>query len=74
MQMVKKFNRAYADEVRVCMALYRVESKAIDLVVTCNIPLKSERGSMGEAELTAVQADFDVFVRSLRIVDHGLFA
>lgn len=74
-QHVPKFNQASADEVRIFMALYRVETKGIDLVVTFNVPTKSsDGGAVGQDGWQPFQADFDAFVRSLRIVDQGLFA
>lgn len=74
-QMVDKFNHTAPDEVQILMALYRIESKAIDLVLTFNIPLKSvDEGKSQDAIVRKAQADFNAFARSLRIVDYGLFA
>ncbi len=74
-QHVKKFNRARADEVRVLLGLFRVEHKNIDLVVSCNVPVKSgDGGAVGEEGFNGAKSDFDNFVKSLRIVDFGLFA
>ncbi|TFK42899.1 hypothetical protein BDQ12DRAFT_758590 [Crucibulum laeve] len=74
-QSVKKFNRAIPDKVRIFMALYRVDSKRIDVVVTFNVPTKAIDGGAVNAEgLQKANADFDEFVRSFRIVDFGLFA
>jgi len=73
-QFVPKFNHIAADKVQVLMALYRVEEKSIDLVVTFNIPLEVVgEGRINQQELERAQADFDAFSRSLRIVDFGLF-
>ncbi|KAL0577248.1 hypothetical protein V5O48_004736 [Marasmius crinis-equi] len=75
MQSVSKYNREQVDEVRILMALYRVEEKPIDLVVTFNVPLTSADGGAVSAEgLKTVEGQFDTFIRSLRIVDYGLFA
>jgi hypothetical protein len=74
-QRVQKFNRTQPDEVKILMALYRVEEKAIDLVVTFNVPVIAEDGgAVGPDGLKASKEQFDTFVRSLRIVDFGLFA
>ncbi|KAI3610745.1 ran guanine nucleotide release factor [Moniliophthora roreri] len=74
-QRVSKFNRTQPDEVKILMALYRVEEKAIDLVVTFNVPVIAEDGgAVGQDGLRVVEEQFDTFVRSLRIVDFGLFA
>lgn len=74
-QLVHKFNRKERDTVKVLMALYRVQDKSIDLVVTFNIPLVTEEGgAVTEADALQVTHDFHEFVRSLKIVNFGLFA
>ncbi|EEB96151.1 hypothetical protein MPER_04763, partial [Moniliophthora perniciosa FA553] len=74
-QRVSKFNRTKPDEVKILMALYRVEEKPIDLVVTFNVPVIAEDGgAVGPDGLKAAEQQFDIFVRSLRIVDFALFA
>ena len=73
-QKVPKFHGTNADEVRILMALYRVESKGIDLVVTCNVPMVSaDSGAVGEEGWKVAKEDFDLLVNSLKIVDFGLF-
>ena len=76
LQHVPKFNATSADEVIIHMALFRVESKGIDLVVTFNVPFKSiDGGAVSDEDgQRKAKADFDKFVRSLCIVDFGLFA
>ncbi|KAJ4488181.1 hypothetical protein J3R30DRAFT_3279179 [Lentinula aciculospora] len=73
-QRAPKFNRTSPDEVQILMALYRVVERAVDLIVTFNIPVNSEDGGAvrGE-ELKRVQEQFDLFSRSLRIKDFGVF-
>lgn len=74
-QVVRKFNQATPDQVLVLMALYRVEEKGIDLVVTFNVPLHSnDGGEVGESGRDIARTQFDTLVRSLTIVDFGLFA
>jgi len=74
-QMVPKFNQTTPDKVQILMALFRIESKRIDLVVTFNIPLEAvDGGVVNSRDMGKVEADFDTFSRSLRIVDFGLFA
>ncbi|TRM61745.1 hypothetical protein BD626DRAFT_405360 [Schizophyllum amplum] len=75
-QSVAKFNRATLDEVRVLMALYRVESKGIDLVVTFNVPTSTseDSGAVKSEQWMVIESDFKTFVTSLQIVDFGLFA
>ena len=73
-QMVKKFSHATPDTVEILMALYRIESKSIDLVLTFNIPLQSvDEGTSQDAEVERAEEDFGTFVRSLHVVDYGLF-
>ncbi|KAF8212461.1 hypothetical protein K438DRAFT_2010684 [Mycena galopus ATCC 62051] len=74
-QSVAKFNKSDQDQVRVLMALFRVEDKRVDLVVTFNVPMVSQDHGAVDAEgWNTVQNHFDAFVRSLCIVDFGLFA
>lgn len=74
-QMVPKFNQTTPDKVQILMALFRIESKRIDLVVTFNIPIEAvDGGVVNSRDMGKVEADFDTFSRSLRIVDFGLFA
>ncbi|KAJ7098130.1 hypothetical protein B0H15DRAFT_772911 [Mycena belliarum] len=73
-QTVPKFNLATPDQVRILMALFRVEDKHVDLVVTFNAPVVSQDdGALSEDGWAAMQLHFDAFIRSLRIVDFGLF-
>ncbi|KAI0078185.1 Mog1p/PsbP-like protein [Panus rudis PR-1116 ss-1] len=73
-QLVTKFNKSEVDEVQIFMALYRIESKNTDLVLTMNVPLRSaDGGAVGEEGLAAAQKDFEAAARSLRILDFGLF-
>ncbi|KAL0947141.1 hypothetical protein HGRIS_013269 [Hohenbuehelia grisea] len=73
-QQVPKFNRTVPDDVQILMGLFRVEQKNVDLVVTFNVPVTSEDGgAVGDEGLRAAQADFENMVRSLQIIDYGLF-
>ncbi|KAH9053873.1 Mog1p/PsbP-like protein [Lactarius vividus] len=73
-QGVRKFNRTSVDDVRISLALYRVEEKGVDLVLTLNLPMNGEGGIRTEAEYTEAKSDFCSIATSLRIVDFGLFA
>lgn len=74
LQLVPKFNSTVADKVRIMMAVFRVESKGVDVVVTFNIPIFSvDGGAVGNAGIANSATDFDTFVRSFRIIDFGLF-
>ncbi|TFK55253.1 Mog1p/PsbP-like protein, partial [Heliocybe sulcata] len=74
-QSVKKFNQTVPDEVRILLALYRVKDKNVDLLLTCNVPVRAvDQGAVGEEGFAAAKGDFDRAVQTLRIVDFGLFA
>ncbi|KAF8803553.1 Mog1p/PsbP-like protein [Phlegmacium glaucopus] len=74
-QFIPKFNLTVADKVRILMALFRVESKAVDVVVTFNIPVVSvDGGAVGNEDVAKYETDFDTFIRSFHIIDFGLFA
>ena len=74
-QRVPKFNRTTPDDVRIFMALFRVEQKEIDLVVTFNVPIRTlDGGAVGSEGLEQAESDFHKFVTSFRICDYGLFA
>ncbi|KAF9466385.1 hypothetical protein BDZ94DRAFT_1251830 [Collybia nuda] len=73
-QSVRKFNQPTPDTVQILMALYRVERKNVDLVVTFNIPTQSnDGGAVGSQGLETAKSHFYSFVQSLHIVDYGLF-
>ncbi len=73
-QSVPKFNSTTPDEVTIFLALYRVQSKNVDLVLSMNVPTKtSDGGTVSGDGLVEVQRDFDAAARSLKIVDFGLF-
>ncbi|KAJ1310319.1 hypothetical protein OPQ81_007058 [Rhizoctonia solani] len=74
-QLVPKFNRTHPDTVKIWLAVYRVLEKDVDLVLTFNVPVQTEKAD------SAVDADgakrwldaYETAVRSLNIVDFGLF-
>ena len=73
-QHVAKFNPTEADHVRILMALYRIEKKNVDLIVTFNVPVKLADGGAIEEGFQLAKRDFETFVRSLQIIDFDLFA
>lgn len=74
-QYVPKFNKTALDRVEILMAVFRVEDKATDVVVTFNVPLEAaDGGSVSGSELPKFESDFEAFIKSFRIVDFGLFA
>ncbi|KAJ7470542.1 hypothetical protein FB451DRAFT_1254062 [Mycena latifolia] len=73
-QFVPKFKLTTPDQVRVLMALFRMKNKRVDLVVTFNVPVKAQDdGAVDDEGWNDMQIHFDAFVRSLCIVDFGLF-
>lgn len=74
-QQIAKFNRSDEDTVEILLVLYRVQSKNIDLVLTFNVPGAAQDGeAVGEAGRNSALRDFTTAVKSLKIVDFGLFA
>ncbi|KAH9934884.1 Mog1p/PsbP-like protein [Fomitopsis serialis] len=74
-QLVRKFNHTHPDELRILLAVYRIQDKNVDLVLSMNIPMKTSDGATITGDQFAVaQETFSLAARSLRIVDYGLFA
>ncbi|KAG8690663.1 hypothetical protein FRC11_009961 [Ceratobasidium sp. 423] len=75
-QLVPKFNRTHPDTVKIFLAVYRVVEKDIDLVLTFNVPVQTEKtGSAVDAEGAKRWFDaYEAAVASLKIIDFGLFA
>jgi hypothetical protein len=74
-QLVSKFNSTETDEVHILLALYRVESKEVDFVMSMNIPTKSsDGGAVNSAGLAEAEKMFETAAHSLKIIDNGLFA
>jgi hypothetical protein len=73
-QDVKKFNKISVDDVRIFLAIYRVEEKGVDLVLSFNYPMKAGDGVVRTEEqyITTKQA-FHSIATSLCIVDFDLF-
>ena len=73
-QYVPKFNSTTPDKVHIILALYRVQGKNVDLVLSMNVPIKtSDGGAISEDGLDEVKRDFELAATSLKIVDFGLF-
>ena len=73
-QLIRKFNSAVLEEVRILLAVFRVESKNADLVLSMNIPLRTAEGESDNAEFQQAHCDFETAVKSLEVLDFGLFA
>jgi hypothetical protein len=72
-QLVRKFNSAVPDTIRVLLAVFRIESKNVDLALSMNIPLQTAEGGTGDDEYQRAERDFNTAVESLRIINFGLF-
>ncbi|KAH8107204.1 Mog1p/PsbP-like protein, partial [Cristinia sonorae] len=74
-QTVKKFNATVPDQIRIFMALYRVEDKNVDLLLVMNVPISTlDGGALGEQEVLAAKEEFETAALTLQIMDFGLFA
>ena len=75
-QEVPKFNRTHPDTVKILLAVYRVVDKGIDLVMTFNVPVQTEKAGSAVDEQGAQRwlGAYEAAVPSLKIVDFGLFA
>ncbi|KAF8487647.1 hypothetical protein JB92DRAFT_3021632 [Gautieria morchelliformis] len=75
-QLALKFNSTTPDPVRLFVALYRIEAKRVDLVLTANIPIPMTENSPpdDEALVEMSKQKFDMARESLKIHDFDLFA
>ncbi|KAI0303417.1 Mog1p/PsbP-like protein [Multifurca ochricompacta] len=74
-QGVKKFNRSSEDDVRIFLALYRVEEKGVDLVLSLNFPINLHDGVIrGEEQYMFADQVFRSIATSLHIINFDLFA
>ena len=71
-QLVRKFNSMVPDKICVLLAVFRVVSKNVDLVLSMNVP-RTVEGEVTDVEYQDAQRDFEIAVKSLRILDFGLF-
>jgi len=71
-QRIRKFNQLEEDEVLILMAVYRLQSRGVDLVLTNNLPMPKETGS--SLDVNMLKETFIKIARSMVIVDHNLFA
>ncbi|KAL4251637.1 MOG1 family protein [Abortiporus biennis] len=74
-QNVSKFNTQTPDEIQIFLALYRIEQKNVDLVMTMNVPVRaSDGGEVPREQAIAAEKTFETAAKSLKILDFGLFA
>lgn len=75
LQRVRKFNCSEEDEVYILLAIHRLESRDVDLVLTQNIPFpKDPSKALDPNEVKKIKQEFDEMAKSLVVVDHNLFA
>jgi hypothetical protein len=73
-QKVAKYNSTTLDDVLILLALWRVETKNVDLVLTFNVPLTTaDDGGVDAAGQEEAKRQFEEAAKSLRIADYGLF-
>ena len=74
-QQVKKFNRQFPDDIRILLAIYRLESKGVDIVLSANLPIAKESGGgLDEAEFNSAKEYFLTAAKSLKVLNFDLFA
>lgn len=74
-QHVQKFNRTAVDKVYIFLAVYRIESKNVDLVLSVNVPYVTEGGPpMDSTTLGTIERQYLTAASSLHIIDFNLFA
>ena len=74
-QYVPKFNTTIPDEVQIFLAMYRISSKNVDLMLTMNVPTKAaDGGALSRDQLATAKSTFETAAQSLYIADFGLFA
>jgi len=72
-QLVRKFNSTVPDTIRILLAVFRVESKKVDLVLSMNVPLRTAEGETDDSKYQLAQRDFETAVKSLRVLNFDLF-
>ena len=74
-QGVRKFNRTSVDDVRIFLALYRLEKRGVDLVLSLNFPMSTSDGVVRtEEQYSTAKETFRFIATSFRIIDLKLFA
>jgi hypothetical protein len=74
MQKVRKFNAVEEDIVFILMAIFRLESRGVDLVLTENVPLSRDSSSLNEERIETTRKTFCEIAQSLSILNYDLFA
>jgi hypothetical protein len=69
-QMAPKFNDPIHVNVHILLAVYRIPSKNVDLVLSANIPATRGTDSVDNLD----RATFEEIAKSMRILQYGLFA
>jgi hypothetical protein len=76
-QFVPKFNRPMPDQVEILMALFRVPDKGADVVLTVNIPTRTQNPEtkvIKQEDWEPITKAFHTAIETFQIVDFGLFA
>jgi len=75
-QHIQKFNRVAGDDVLIYLALFRLEKYNIDIILSCNIPVRTgnpETTITGNHDLDDARAVFEHAANSFTIEDYDLF-
>jgi len=77
-QCIQKSNCPTEDDVLIYVALFRLDKYNVDIVLSCNIPVRTgspDTKTAGDQleEVEKITAAFDHTVNSFKIVDYSLF-
>ena len=73
-QGVKKFNKTSVDDLRIFVALYRLEERGVDIVLSLNFPMNISDGVFRtEEQYNTAKEMFLFIVTSFHIDDFSLF-
>ena len=75
-QHIQKFNRTTRDDVLIHITLFRLDKYNIDIILSCNIPVRTENPETtitGDHDLDDARVVFENAANSFKIIDYGLF-
>jgi len=75
-QRTQKFNHPTEDDVLIYVALFRLDKYNVDIIFSCNIPVRTGNPATktaGDQEVEVITAAFEHTVNAFKIVDYSLF-
>jgi len=75
-QRIQKFNRLTMDDVLIYVAVFRLDTYNVDIVFSCNMPIRTGNPNTTiteDREVDHATEAFEHAVNSLKIVDYSLF-